>query len=511
MLSIVALAASYHARTPLPQLSRRLSAPVLTTTLPPEPPSDAPSTQFPEPSGSVLGATALVAGTTIGAGVLALPATTLQAGFAPSAAALVGAWAYMCATGLLIAEANVNTLCSIGRSGVSIGSMASETLGAPAQAAASLAYAFIHYCLLVAYFLQGGQLLLELAPALQPLVPASLAPALFAAAVGAFLFVGAPAVVETVNTAIVVGVAASFGALLSFGAPQVDPALLAHADAAAVVPALPVMVLAFTYHNVVPTITYQLGCDLAKVRTAVIAGSALPLLLFVLWNGIVLGSVPFDAASAAAALPDGAPFDPLASLRAEGGAVGGTIALFSILAILSSAVGFIFGLVDFYADLLAEPLGLVDGGSAVAAEAEAAAGKGFFAAAAAAADAAEAADDDDDDGGGGGGLAQSAPLGARAALFSLALLPPVAVALSGEDAASLFFSALDTAGTYGILTLFGILPAAMSWAQRYGDDASPFVEPVLPGGRLGLGAVGGVAVAFVALESWERLSGAVGV
>ena len=147
----------------------------------------------------------------------------------------------------------------------------------------------------------------------------------------------------------------------------------------------------------------------------------------------------------------------------------------------------------------------------MAAEAEAAAGKGFFAAAAAAADAAEAADDDDDDGGGGGGLAQSAPLGARAALFALALLPPVAVALSGEDAASLFFSALDTAGTYGILTLFGILPAAMSWAQRYGDDASPFVEPVLPGGRLGLGAVGGVAVAFVALESWERLSGAVGV
>ena len=366
---------------------------MLTTTLPPEPPSDAPSTQFPEPSGSVLGATALVAGTTIGAGVLALPATTLQAGFAPSAAALVGAWAYMCATGLLIAEANVNTLCSIGRSGVSIGSMASETLGAPAQAAASLAYAFIHYCLLVAYFLQGGQLLLELAPALQPLVPASLAPALFAAAVGAFLFVGAPAFVETVNTAIVVGVAASFGALLSFGAPQVDPALLAHADAAAVVPALPVMVLAFTYHNVVPTITYQLGCDLAKVRTAVIAGSALPLLLFVLWNGIVLGSVPFDAASAAAAIPTARPStrSPRCAPRAAPSAAP------SPLDPRDPVVGrrLHFGLVDFYADLLAEPLGLVDGGSAVAAEAEAAAGKGFFAAAAAAADAAEAADDDD--------------------------------------------------------------------------------------------------------------------
>ena len=41
------------------------------------------------------------------------------------------------------------------------------------------------------------------------------------------------------------------------------PALLAHADAAAVVPALPVMVLAFTYHNVVPTVTTASGYDLA--------------------------------------------------------------------------------------------------------------------------------------------------------------------------------------------------------------------------------------------------------
>ena len=52
----------------------------------------------------------------------------------------------------------------------------------------------------------------------------------------------------------------------------------------------------------------------------------------------------------------------------------------------------------------------------------------------------------------GRGDARGAPLGARAAVFSLALLPPVAVALSGEDAASLFFSALDADGVLNQIT-----------------------------------------------------------
>jgi tyrosine-specific transport protein len=46
-------------------------------------------------AGSVGGAAALVAGTTIGAGVLAVPAATAAAGFLPSSAAMLVAWFYM--------------------------------------------------------------------------------------------------------------------------------------------------------------------------------------------------------------------------------------------------------------------------------------------------------------------------------------------------------------------------------------------------------------------------------
>ena len=36
----------------------------------------------------------------------------------------------------------------------------------------------------------------------------------------------------------------------------------------------------------------------------------------------------------------------------------------------------------------------------------------------------------------------------------------------------LVVQALDVAGTYGVLSLFGILPAASAWSQRYGKDSS---------------------------------------
>lgn len=176
-----------------------------------------------EAPGTLLGATALVAGTTVGAGVLALPAKTLAAGFVPSSGVLFLAWCYMAASGLLIAEVNVNTLCSLERDAVSITSMAEETIGEAGSRLCGVAYVFIHYALLVAYMLQGGKLLLELLPSAAALPPALGAP-LFAASVGLPIALGSQQLVERVNSLLVGGVVATFGALLLLGAPQVPPA-----------------------------------------------------------------------------------------------------------------------------------------------------------------------------------------------------------------------------------------------------------------------------------------------
>ena len=66
---------------------------------------------------------------------------------------------------------------------------------------------------------------------------------------------------------------------------------------------------------------------------------------------------------------------------------------------------------------------------------------------------------------------------------------------------ALFFAALDNAGTFGILTLFGIIPASMAWSMRYADEGlPPAVAPVVPGGKGTLGGMIGIASAIIAFE-----------
>ena len=104
-LILIALVRPALLLTPPP---RKLPRPRLIRALPDEAP------------GTVLGSAALVAGTTVGAGILALPAKTLAAGLAPTATLLVGGWVFMAATGLLIAEVDLNTACVLDRDAVSI-------------------------------------------------------------------------------------------------------------------------------------------------------------------------------------------------------------------------------------------------------------------------------------------------------------------------------------------------------------------------------------------------------
>jgi tyrosine-specific transport protein len=49
-------------------------------------------------------------------------------------------------------------------------------------------------------------------------------------------------------------------------------------------------------------------------------------------------------------------------------------------------------------------------------------------------------------------------------LYLLILGPPLVLAIIEP---TIFFNALESAGTFGISLLFGLLPAAMAWQQRY--------------------------------------------
>ena len=60
------------------------------------------------------------AGTTVGAGILAVPFTTQDSGFIPSTASLIGTYVFSVVTGLLLAEANINLMCELGKVGAQL-------------------------------------------------------------------------------------------------------------------------------------------------------------------------------------------------------------------------------------------------------------------------------------------------------------------------------------------------------------------------------------------------------
>jgi len=380
--------------------------------------------------GSVAGSMALVAGTTVGAGILALPAVTQDAGYLPSSAVILGCWAFSCVTGLLLAETNIRLMCELGRGGVSMLSMAKTTCGKTGQVTAGVTYVFLHYALMVAYISRGGELLasfIDTSPAL-----ASLA---FTALLGTTVYASEAKVLDRVNTALVAGVILSFLGILVVALVKFDASQLSDSSASKAFSCIPVVALSFVYHNIIPTVSSNLEGDRRKITLAILGGTGIPLVMFLLWNAAILGyHVGGDGSLGT---------DPLKILQEDPG-VGTYIMAFSLLAVATSFIGFVLGLVDFVAD------------------------------------------------------GMKLPTNTRSVLpFALTVAPPSIFALLYPD---VFLKALDLAGTYGVLALFGVLPAGMAWQARQREDLKNFPNMV-PGGVPVLLLVGGSAMGVIAQQT----------
>ncbi|GAQ79764.1 Tryptophan or tyrosine transporter protein [Klebsormidium nitens] len=396
--------------------------------------------------GSLVGAILLVAGTTVGAGILAIPAVTQDAGFLASAFACVGCWAYMATTGILVAEVNINTMCELGSGGVSLVSMAERTLGKAGVRVAVGTYIFIHYALLVAYVARSGDIITNFTG-----LPLPVSAAAFTAAFGAITYFSSQKTLGYVNGFLIAAILASFATLVGIAAPEVEPASLLKANWSAVPASIPIVALSFVYQNVVPVISSELEGDLPKIRTAIMYGTAIPLTMFLLWDAVILGSVPAAVPGAAQSM---AAMDPLLRLRESSGAVGPAVEIFSFFAIGTSFIGFVLGLSDFLADLLKLP----------------------------------------------SGQEKRRPLP-----YLLTLIPPYALALTNPE---IFYKALDFAGAYGVLVLFGLFPGAMAWAERYTDACmTPAVKPIIPGGKVTLSLIMGAAGIVIAGEFVKDVAG----
>lgn len=408
-----------------------------------------PLKQVPDQKGASI---ALVAGTTVGAGILALPAMTQPAGFLPSTVMLMVVWGYALVAALLLAEVNVFCMRRSGQANMGLLGMVESTLGKPIANVAGGAYLFLHYALLVAYLSQGGDILSGgLAHLVGGAVPGWAGPTVFALIFGGLLYWGSDRLVAKFNSTFVGIVILTFMALLVLSSTQVDPGELVHQNWPAISPAISVMLVALFYHNVVPVVATQLEGDLGKIRQSIVVGSVIPLLMFLIWNAVILGSM----GGLASLSTSSEVLDPLAILRnnTESPGLSIVVSVFSEFAIATSFIGFTYGLLDFLKDAFQVR---------------------------------EITSDN------------------RLPFYSIVFLPALGLSTLNPN---IFFTALDYAGAFSISVLGGILPAIMAWTLRYRSPWQTSPQPLVPGGRGTLIIMVVLAVAVIAIQILTMMTG----
>lgn len=375
--------------------------------------------------GSLVGGMLLVAGCCIGAGMLALPILTGLAGFFPSLATLFFAWAGMTFTAFLLVEINgwfskrVNLL-----------SMTEKTLGKAGRSAAWISYLFLFYALLIAYISASGTVFAGIFEAIFHLtIPSWMASCFFTALFGWIIYLDTRPV-DLVNRVLMVGLIATYFGMIGFGLFSIEPKYLLHWQPKSLLASLPVLVISFGFHNLIPSLTSYMKGDLKRVRFTILGGSLIVLAIYILWSLFVLGIVPYDG-------PDG-----ILANYARGNEA--TVALKAILG--SSWIGYFAQGFAFFAivtSFLAQGLTLTH----------------FLA----------------------DGLKVEVMRHTSRWLILFVLLPPLGFALIYPN---VFLKALSFAGGICAMILFGILPVLMVWIGRYRQRLSSTYQTA--GGKIGL-------------------------
>lgn len=346
----------------------------------------------------------MIAGCCIGAGMLGVPVLCSVAGFIPSSVMFFLCWLFMMTTGLLLLEVNLWF-----QEEVSISSMVDYTLGPVGRRLSVLLFAYLFYSIMIAYVSGSGTLLSGIAEDVGIDLPKWIGSFVFTALFALMIYLGTAAV-DWFNRVLVVGLCLSYIMLIFLGGSHIEPQHLLHREWWGMFLAIPVMIISFGYHNMIPSLTNYLDHARKKLVTVVIVGSAIPLVIYLIWGALILGIVPpdtfkntIDSGDFATQALKNAVQSPAIFILAEH---------FAFFAIVSSFITVALSFLDFLADSLH--------------------------------------------------IRKDA--WGKFILCLLTLLPPFICAMIYPN---IFLTALSFAGVFGALILFGIFPVLMVWRGRY--------------------------------------------
>ncbi|KAL6209380.1 hypothetical protein ACLB2K_020322 [Fragaria x ananassa] len=282
---------------------------------------------------SFWGAVSLIIGTAVGPGMLGLPAATIRSGPLPSTLAILLSWLYVISSILLVAELTFAAMEEDGLQEVSFTGLATRALGTHFGAFIALVYASLSFALLVACVSGIGSLVSQWFPSLNPIMANAFFPLVFGSLIMFFPFDA----IDAANRFLCCIMLFSITALVGIGFSVSRATLCASFGNASwrlssILPAIPVTVLTLGFHVITPFICKIAGNSLYEARKAILFGGAVPLLMVLSWNFIVLGlSAPNTPSSTS---------DPISLLLSVNPSALSAVQGFAFSALATSLIGY---------------------------------------------------------------------------------------------------------------------------------------------------------------------------
>ena len=303
---------------------------------------------------SLFGGAMIIAGTVIGAGMLANPTATSGVWFTGSLIVLLYTWFSMLSSGLMILEVNTHY-----PHGASFDTMVKDLLGPTWNAINGIAVAFVLYLLTYAYIFVGGDLTAKgLGSAVGSDVSLTVGQLVFFGIL-AFCVWASARLVDRFTSVLIGGMVLAF--IWATGGLIADAKLPVLFDTQApagtsywiyISAALPVCLASFGFHGNVSSLLKYFKGDAPKVAKSLWAGTLIALVIYVLWQIAIQGNLPRNEFAPVIAA-DGQVSVLIETLSkfVQTGSMAAILSFFSYMAIATSFLGVTLGLFDYIADI----------------------------------------------------------------------------------------------------------------------------------------------------------------
>ena len=239
----------------------------------------------------IFGGSMLIAGTSIGGAMLAMPILTGLFGFMGTMMIMMACWLFMYWTALLILEASLQF-----DGGISFITMAQKTLGSLGSFITWLTFLLLFYSLVAAYLSGSGHIIVDgLEHAFRIRLPALLDVFPLLVLFAPFIYFGLSAV-DYLNRYLMIAMFITYGLIVFLLLPNINMERLSYIDWSFSLLSFSVVVTSFGYHVIIPTLVTYLDQDVKAIKTCLFYGSIIPLIIYFFWEIAILGTINTNGA-----------------------------------------------------------------------------------------------------------------------------------------------------------------------------------------------------------------------